>query len=45
MENYLAAEAAAGAHAGNHAMAADEDLMAGSTVEDFLGPEMAKTSK
>jgi hypothetical protein len=45
MENYLAAEAAAGTHAGNHAMAADEDLMAGSTVEDFLGPEMAKTSK
>ena len=44
-ENYLAAEAAAGTHAGNHAMAADEDLMAGSTVEDFLGPEMAKTSK
>jgi hypothetical protein len=22
-----------------------EDLMAGWTVEDFLGPEMAKTSK
>lgn len=42
-ENYLAAEiAAAGAAA---AAGRDEDLMAGWTVEDFLGPEMAKTRK
>jgi hypothetical protein len=26
-------------------MTADEDLMAGWTVEDFLGPELAKTVK
>jgi uncharacterized protein (TIGR00730 family) len=44
-ENYLAAEAAAATHPASPAMAADEDLMAGSTIEDFLGPEMAKTSK
>jgi hypothetical protein len=46
-ENYLAAElaaAAAGAHLANHAANHDEDLMAGWTVEDFLSPEMAKTS-
>ncbi len=42
-ENYLAAEiAAAGAAA---AAGRDEDLMAGWTVEDFLGPEIAKTQK
>jgi uncharacterized protein (TIGR00730 family) len=45
-ENYLVAEAAAAtrraaAHPGDH----DEDLMAGWTVEDFLGPDMAKTRK
>ena len=40
-ENYLAAEiAAAGAAAGRQ-----EELMAGWTVEDFLGPEIAKTRK
>ncbi|MGA3343832.1 MAG: TIGR00730 family Rossman fold protein [Terracidiphilus sp.] len=44
-ENYLAAEAAASAPAASPAMPADEDLMAGCTIEDFLGPEMAKTSK
>ena len=45
-ENYLAAELAAaqGAHAGNGQTANGEDLMAGWTVEDFLSPEMAKTS-
>jgi uncharacterized protein (TIGR00730 family) len=37
-ENYLAAEVAAAA---GH----DEGLMAGWTVEDFLGPEIAKTRK
>jgi hypothetical protein len=41
-ENYLAAE---GAYSISPKMAADEDLMAGSTIEDFLGPEMAKTAK
>jgi uncharacterized protein (TIGR00730 family) len=42
-ENYLAAEVAAASahHAGGHG----EDLMAGWTVEDFLGPEIAKTRK
>jgi hypothetical protein len=44
-ENYLAAEAAAGTHAASQPEAADEDLMAGSTIEDFLGPELAKTRK
>jgi uncharacterized protein (TIGR00730 family) len=45
-ENYLAAELAAaqGAHAGNGQTANGEDLMAGWTVEDFLSPELAKTS-
>ena len=43
-ENYLAAEIAA-AGANNHHANHDEDLMAGWTVEDFLSPEMAKTSK
>ena len=43
-ENYLAAEIAA-ASSGNHHTNHDEDLMAGWTVEDFLSPEMAKTSK
>jgi uncharacterized protein (TIGR00730 family) len=36
-ENYLAAEIAAASN--------EEDLMAGWTVEDFLSPEIAKTSK
>jgi uncharacterized protein (TIGR00730 family) len=46
-ENYLAAEIAAangGAH-GSPAQSNHEDLMSGWTVEDFLSPEMAKTSK
>jgi uncharacterized protein (TIGR00730 family) len=44
-ENYLAAElasATAGVRPGQYRT---EDLMAGWTIEDFLGPEMAKTSK
>jgi hypothetical protein len=44
-ENYLNAEAAAGTLAESQTMKQGEDLMAGWTVEDFLGPEMAKTSK
>jgi uncharacterized protein (TIGR00730 family) len=44
-ENYLLAEAAAGKLAENQEMTPGEDLMAGWTVEDFLGPELAKTSK
>ncbi|MGC1464073.1 MAG: TIGR00730 family Rossman fold protein [Terracidiphilus sp.] len=47
-ENYLAAElaaAAAGAHSAGATANHSEDLMAGWTVEDFLSPEMAKTSK
>jgi hypothetical protein len=47
-ENYLAAElaeAAAGTHPESPAVNHDEDLMSGWTVEDFLSPEMAKTSK
>ena len=42
-ENYLAAEAAE-RQTESQAAAPVEDLMAGS-IEDFLGPEMAKTSK
>jgi uncharacterized protein (TIGR00730 family) len=44
-ENYLAAEAAAGTLSGSEAISPGEDLMEGWTVEDFLGPEMAHTSK
>jgi len=46
-ENYLAPEAAENkqATAAVAAAAAGKELMAGWTVEDFLGPEMAKTSK
>jgi len=44
-ENYLVAEAAAGTLAESQVMIPGEDLLAGWTVEDFLGPEMAKTSK
>jgi uncharacterized protein (TIGR00730 family) len=47
-ENYLAAEVAAAngaAHTGPPQTNHSEDLMAGWTVEDFLSPEMAKTSK
>jgi hypothetical protein len=47
-ENYLQAEAAS-AHKGKQqnpeAAAAWEDLMAGWSLDDFLGPELAKTSK
>ena len=44
-ENFLLAEAAAGKLAENEDLRPGEDLMAGWTVEDFLGPELAKTSK
>jgi uncharacterized protein (TIGR00730 family) len=46
-ENYLASEFEAGkqATAASAASAAGTELMAGWTLEDFLGPEMAKTSK
>jgi hypothetical protein len=46
--NYLSAELAAAASGQLQPDAAsnlDEDLMAGWTVEDFLSPELAKTSK
>jgi len=41
-ENYLVAEAAA-ATARQHEAERDEDLMAGWTIEDFLGPELPGT--
>jgi uncharacterized protein (TIGR00730 family) len=47
-ENYLAAEIAAAsalAHPEATRLNHDEDLMSGWTVEDFLSPEIAKTSK
>jgi hypothetical protein len=44
-ENYLMAEAASGKLAGSEAIPPGETLMAGWTVEDFLGPELARTSK
>jgi predicted Rossmann-fold nucleotide-binding protein len=47
-ENYLAAElaaATASSHPASPSANHDEDMMAGWTVEDFLSPEMAKTSK
>jgi uncharacterized protein (TIGR00730 family) len=47
-ENYLAAEiaaAASGAHPEPSKVNQNEDLMAGWTIEDFLSPEIAKTSK
>ncbi len=46
-ENYLAAEAAtlAAAHPENQKEARHEDLMAGWSVEDFLGPDLAKMHK
>jgi uncharacterized protein (TIGR00730 family) len=43
-QNYLLDEAAAGKLSETHKTADGEDLMAGWTVEDFLGPDMAKTS-
>jgi hypothetical protein len=46
-ENYLALEVEAGkqATAAVAAATASKELMAGWTLEDFLGPEMAQTSK
>jgi uncharacterized protein (TIGR00730 family) len=45
-ENYLAAEAATAAAAQQeNKKTRDEDLMAGWNLEDFLGPEFAKTRK
>jgi predicted Rossmann-fold nucleotide-binding protein len=44
-ENYLIAEAASAKLAESQPVPAGKDLMAGWTVEDFLGPELAKTSK
>jgi hypothetical protein len=46
-ENYLAAEAASakGAPAETSKSNHDEDLMAGWNMDDFLGPELAKTRK
>jgi len=48
-ENYLAAEGLVGKLAGNekpgNKKPGDEDLMAGWTMDDFLGPELAKTRK
>ena len=45
-ENYLAAEAAQAttAHPGSKKPAQDEDLMAGN-IDDFFGPELARTRK
>ena len=45
-ENYLAAEAATapGTHPENQKAVHDEDLMAGN-IDDFFGPELAKTRK
>ena len=43
-ENYLAAEAAS-AQRENRKPNHDEDLMAGWNMDDFLGPELAKTRK
>jgi uncharacterized protein (TIGR00730 family) len=44
-ENYLLAEAAAAARAGKKKTGNEDDLMAGWSVDDFLGPELAKTRK
>jgi hypothetical protein len=44
-ENYLTAEAASGKLAESQAIPEGEELMTGWTVEEFLGPELAKTSK
>jgi uncharacterized protein (TIGR00730 family) len=43
--DYLAAEVAAGKLSESHGEDVGKELMAGWTVEDFLGPEMAKTRK
>jgi uncharacterized protein (TIGR00730 family) len=44
-ENYLVAEAASGRLAEDEVLHPDQELMHGWTVEDFLGPDLAKTSK
>jgi len=44
-DNYLTPEASAGRQRETATVPAEPDLMAGMTVEDFLGPEMAKTHK
>ncbi|HUD73863.1 MAG TPA: TIGR00730 family Rossman fold protein [Terracidiphilus sp.] len=44
-ENYLKAEAADGTLAESETLKQGEELMPSWTVEDFLGPELAKTSK
>ena len=46
-ENYLATEHAAvpNAQSKDEKTAPDEDLMAGWNIDDFLGPELAKTRK
>ena len=44
-ENYLAAETASAKLAEYQPMTVGKDLMAGWTLEDFLGPEIAKTSR
>jgi uncharacterized protein (TIGR00730 family) len=45
-ENYLAAEgAAAGTQAESGKIGGDEDLMSGWNLDDFLGPELARTKK
>ena len=44
-ENYLKAEAADGTLAESQTMKQGEELMPGWTVEDFLGPELAKTQR
>jgi uncharacterized protein (TIGR00730 family) len=44
-ENYLVQEAATGRLSENEKMPSGEDMMAHWSVEDFLGPELAKTSK
>jgi uncharacterized protein (TIGR00730 family) len=44
-ENYLVAEAAAAAAQADNKKTRDEDPMAGWSLEDFLGPEIAKTRK
>jgi hypothetical protein len=44
-ENYLLAEAAAEKLAGSRETANGDDLMAGLTLEDFLGPEMSGNGK
>jgi uncharacterized protein (TIGR00730 family) len=44
-ENYLAAEGTASAPSAGHEASGDEDLMSGSTFEDFVGPDLAKTHK